>query len=161
MLLITVWGRRSGVVKNVCVCVCVCVYIYVCIYGDARVRWCEQILGDPPEAFCLFVEITHIYIYILQLSYRLKNDKVSGHIARQSGLNLTGSMFCQRVFSSIFSTVVWRLLLWLPTTYNLTVILEYRGRSSYDFKASVDGLGPLAGPMLTVLGRSQGLSWRS
>ena len=70
-------------------------------------------------------------------------------------------MFCQSIFSSKFSTVIWRLLLWLPVTYNLTGILEYCGRCSYDFTASVDGLGLLSGPMLAVLGLSQGLCCRS
>ena len=34
------------------------------------------------------------------------------------------------------------------------------GRSSYDFGAPVDGLGPLSGPMLAILGRSRGLCGR-
>ena len=70
-------------------------------------------------------------------------------------------MFCQSIFSSKFSTVIWRLLLWLPVTYNPTGILEYCGRCSYDFTASVDGLGLLSGPMLAVLGLSQDLCCRS
>ena len=95
------------------------------------------------------------------MNLSLSSDSVSGHVTRQSGLKLTGSMFRPSIFSSIFSTVIWRLLHRHWRNYNHTVILEYCGRSASDFKASVDGLGPLAGPMLTGSGRSQGLSWWS
>ena len=63
-------------------------------------------------------------------------------------------MFFLCIFSSTFSTVIWRLSLWLPMTYDLTVILKYCGRYSHDFVASVDELSLAWLPMthnLTVM----------